>query len=426
MTEIVTIGRVGHRGDGIVDTPAGPLFVAHVLAGETAEVERTGADRARLVRIVSPSASRIAAGCVHVGACGGCAVPHMGDAAVLAWKRDLLCEALRQAGIWAGVETVVGAGVDAHGAGRRRLVLHARWPDGRLRVGFSEARGHAIAAVDACPLLVPALAPAFALLAQIAQRLGPGKPVVDALVTATDTGLDVDLRGTGALTDGVRLELARIARMFDLARLSLHGAVVLEGRPPEVRMGRATLRLPPGGFLQPTEAGEAALSGLVGAGVAGARRVADLFAGVGTFALRLAERAEVYAAESDAAAIGALSAAARATPALRPIRTEVRDLMRRPLAGEELARFDAVVFDPPRAGAQAQAGALAASDVPKIVAVSCSPATLGRDLAILVEGGYSISSVTPVDQFRHAAHVEAVAVLERRRAIPKKRRTRLA
>lgn len=422
MTEIVAIDRLGHRGDGIADTPAGALFVAHVLPGETVEVERTGKDRARLLRVLQPSAHRIDVGCIHVGACGGCAVQHLAAEAARAWKRGLVADALRQA----GVEAEVGGTIDAHGAGRRRVTLHARWQEGRPLVGFSEARGHGIAAIDFCPLLVPALEPVFPLLDEIARRLGPGKPVIDAHATATDSGLDVDLRGIGRLDDSAQLALARIARKYDLARLSLHGEVLLENRPPVVRMGRAQLRLPPGSFLQPTEAGETALSALVLGATESTRSVADLFAGVGTFALRLAERANVFAAESERTAVEALSAAARSTPGLRPVDAVTRDLMRRPLAAEELSRFEAVVFDPPRAGAEAQAKALAVSAVPRLVAVSCNPATLARDLSILIGGGYRVRSVTPVDQFRHAAHVEAVAVLEKETAAPKKRRVRLS
>jgi 23S rRNA (uracil1939-C5)-methyltransferase len=183
---------------------------------------------------------------------------------------------------------------------------------------------------------------------------------------------------------------------------------------PTVRMGKATAALPPGAFLQATAEGEAELARLVLEHAAKARSVADLFCGVGPFALRLAERARVAAADSDAAAIAALREAAK-TPGLKPIAAEARDLFRRPLAPEELKPFDAVVFDPPRQGSEAQARQLAASRVPLIVAVSCNAATFARDARILTDGGYRLTSVTPVDQFRHSAHVEIVGRFERQR-----------
>ena len=198
--------------------------------------------------------------------------------------------------------------------------------------------------------------------------------------------------------------------------------MLVEARAPTLRMGRATLAIPPGAFLQATAAGEEALAALVLAGVGGAKRIADLFCGVGTFALRLGEAAAVTAIDSERAAIAALVRAAAGASGLRQPKTEVRDLFKRPLAAAELAGFDAVVFDPPRAGAAAQAAELAKSAVPRIVAVSCDPGTFARDAATLVAGGYRVESVVPVDQFRYSAHVELVAVFTRPVAAVKKRR----
>jgi 23S rRNA (uracil1939-C5)-methyltransferase len=177
-------------------------------------------------------------------------------------------------------------------------------------------------------------------------------------------------------------------------------------------MGRAVVPLPPGAFLQATGAGEEALAQLVTAHVGDAKSVADLFCGVGPFALRLAERAKVTAADSDEGAVAALREAAKA-PGLKPIVGEKRDLFRRPMLAQEFARIDAVIFDPPRQGAEAQARTLAASKVPVVVAVSCNPATFARDVKILLDGGYRLTAVTPVDQFRYSAHVEIVARLVR-------------
>lgn len=204
-------------------------------------------------------------------------------------------------------------------------------------------------------------------------------------------------------------ELAQLAERHRLARLTRHGEIVAQRATPVLGIGRAQVALPPGAFLQATTAGEAALAGLVTTHCQSARTVADLFCGVGPFALRLAEFARITAADNDADAVTALQRAAAQTQGLKPIEATERDLFRRPLSRAELRRFNAVVFDPPRQGAEAQARELAASTVPVVVAVSCNPATFARDARILVDGGYRLVRVTPVDQFLYSAHVELVA-----------------
>ena len=234
-------------------------------------------------------------------------------------------------------------------------------------------------------------------------------------VTATEAGLDVDVRGHGPASPSRRTAMTAAAIRDDLARLSIHGDIIVERRPPLVSVDGVAVLPPPGGFLQATEAGEAALGELVRDAASGARAVADLFAGVGPFALRLARKAAVHAVESDAAALAALDRAARGAADRRAVVVERRDLFRRPLLTSELARFDTVVFDPPRAGAEMQARQLAASTVARVIGVSCNPATFARDARILVDGGYRLVAVTPVDQFLHSAHVELVGVFEKPR-----------
>jgi 23S rRNA (uracil1939-C5)-methyltransferase len=308
--------------------------------------------------------------------------------------------------------------IDAHGDGRRRAVFHARrGTHDLLEVGFAALRAHHVVAIDRCPILAPALGGAIEAAWAIAEALaGEGKPL-DIQVTATDSGLDVDVRGSGPLTTKRMADLAAVAERHKLARLTRHGEMVSLRATPVLKIGRAQVVLPPGAFLQATAAGEATLAQLVEMHCQDnkmpAKQVADLFAGIGPFALRLAQRSRVAAADGDADAIAALQRAAAATQGLKPIDAQVRDLFRRPLLPAELKPFDAVVFDPPRQGAEAQARALAASAVPRIVAVSCNPATFARDARILVDGGYRLTRVTPVDQFLYSAHVELVALLER-------------
>jgi len=401
---------MGHRGDGIAEGEGGPIYVPYTLPGETAEVEDWPGhpDRRRLIRVEVPSAERIAAICPHFGICGGCALQHWEHARYREWKRGLLVEALEQAGL-ATAADVVDLLVDAHGEGRRRAVFHAwRRSHGVLEVGFAALRSHHVVAIDHCPVLAPSLAGAIQAAWEIAEALaGQGKPL-DIQVTATDSGLDVDVRGSGALPAARMAELARLAERHRLARLTRHGDLVAQRSPPVLTMGRAKVVLPPGAFLQATAAGEAALAALVAEHCGSARTIADLFAGVGPFALRLAERAKVTAADIDEEAVAALRNAAK-TGGLKPIVAERRDLFQRPLLASELSRLDAVVFDPPRQGAEAQAREIVRSKVPIAIGVSCNPATFARDARILLDGGYRMTRVTPVDQFLYSAHVEIVA-----------------
>ncbi len=282
-----------------------------------------------------------------------------------------------------------------------------------LKVGFAAAGSHDIIPIDRCPILAPGLNGALEAGWAIAEPLiSIGKPL-DIQITATDNGLDVDVRGSGPLPAARIATLSRIAEQHHLARLTRHGELVLMRNPPTIAIGAARLTLPPGSFLQATAAGEEALAALVSGHCTRARHIADLFCGVGPFALRLAAKSRVSAFDSDASAVAALQKAATSTPGLKPVKAEARDLFRRPLMPQELRDYDAVVFDPPRQGAQAQVLQLAASKIAVVVAVSCNVATFARDARILVDGGYKLERVTPVDQFRHTPHVELVAKFTR-------------
>jgi len=411
MTERLIIARLGHRGDGVAETAEGPAFVPYTLPGEVVEVEAFPGhpDRRHLLRVETPSAHRIAPICPHFGVCGGCQTQHWDFERYREWKHALVGAALRQA----GVDAPVGALIDAHGEGRRRVVFHARRSvHDVLEVGFAAYRAHHIISVDRCPVLAGALDRAIGVAWALAEALGAMKKPLDIQVTATDAGLDVDVRGSGGLPPQRAAALVRLAEVHRLARLTRHGELIAQRATPTVRIGKATVALPPGAFLQATAEGEAVLGRLVTEHVGAARLVADLFCGVGPFALRLAERSRVVAVDADSAAIDALREAAKAS-GLRPVEAQARDLFRRPLTLEELRHHDAVVFDPPRQGAEAQARALAASKVPLVIAVSCNAATFACDARLLVDGGYRLTAVTPVDQFRHTAHVEIVGRFER-------------
>ena len=416
MAEQVIIKRLGAKADGIAETSSGPVFVPNVLPGETVTIERDGS-HAHLVSVDIPSPERETPFCPYFDDCGGCATQHMQHGFYQAWKHGTLVHTLKQARIEAPVEALV----DAHGEGRRRVTLHVRFPDRAMHVGYMAPRSHQIVEIAFCPIAEPALkdrAPAIARV--IGEHLkGPRKPL-DVQITATQTGFDVDVRGHGPMKDADRLRLIDLADRLDLSRLSIHGDVIVERRPPAILMGRTSVVPPPGSFLQATKLGEDVLAGLVTEACAKAKRVADLFAGAGPFSLRLAEKSEVHAVEFDKDSMTALDKAVRATPGLRRVSTEARDLFRRPLLTPELNAFDAVVLDPPRAGAEAQVKQLVVSKVPLVVSVSCDAATFARDAAILMSGGYRLERVIPVDQFKHSPHLEVVGIL--RRDVAKKRR----
>ena len=414
VVERLVIDHVGHRGDGVAFADGQTIYVPYALAGETVEVAPVPGhpDRRRLLQVERASPQRVTAFCQHFAICGGCAIQHWESERYRAWKRDIVVETLALAKLDCEVYQLI----DAHGLGRRRITLHARMgTHDVLKVGFAAASSHDIIPVDRCPVLAPGLSGALEAAWAIAEPLiSIGKPL-DIQITATDNGLDVDVRGSGPLPAATIAMLSRIAEQHRLARLTRHGELVLMRTPPTIAIGAAQVTLPPGSFLQATVAGEEALATLVAGYCQRAKDIADLFCGVGPFALRLATKSRISAFDSDAGAVTALQKAATSTSGLKPIKAEARDLFRRPLMPQELRDYDTVVFDPPRQGAQAQAQQLAASKIPVVVAVSCNVATFARDARILIDGGYAIEGVTPVDQFRHTPHVELVARFVRKR-----------
>ena len=405
----VRIERLGAQGDGVAQGPDGSLFVPFTLPGERVKVSAEPGDtRADPIAILEPSPDRVRPVCPHFGTCGGCALQHMATEAYFAWKREQVIVALRSRGLEAPVEPVRPVPL----ASRRRASFALAKTGQGLAIGYRAARSHAIIDITACPVLRPGIVGRLAKLKAALAPLSARRGETRVSVTETDNGLDLGLEGarpspallTGLAASGANFGVARVT--VDSESLTLLGE-------PFVTLSGARVKLPPSAFLQASSEAEAILTSLVGEAAQGAKRVADLFAGIGTFTFALATRAEVDAFEADEAAIGALADAVRVTPKLKPIRTYARDLFRAPLSVKELARYDAVVLDPPRAGTKAQAEALAGSKVPRIIMVSCNPGTCARDLRILVDGGYCITRIVPVDQFLFSPHIELVAELER-------------
>lgn len=413
MTQWV-IERLGHRGNGIALRDDGMRALAPLtLPGEVIEGEAVpasaGLARIERPRIITPSAMRVAAPCRHYKSCGGCSLMHASDGFVSDWKVGVVEQALQAQGVTAKAQGIAVSPPRS----RRRAVLAGR----RLRsgpvVGLHAKASDQLVAMQDCLVIRPAIMQAMpALRDLVAAGVSRGQEVT-LTVTETGTGLDVAAAGGKPADPALMTELASLAAGAGWARLSWEGEA-LTRQPVQLAMGKARVQPPSGAFLQATKEGEAALQAVVLAGTEGAEKVADLYCGIGTFALPLAARAEVHAVEGVSSAISALDAAWRATPELRRITTEVRDLARRPLMPDELAGFDAVVVDPPRAGAQSQAEMLAQSTVEKIVWVSCDAIGFARDMRILMSGGYQIESLRVVDQFRWSTHVEMVSILHKR------------
>jgi len=405
-----SIERLGHLGHGITTGPEGPLYVPGVLPGEVVEGDPVG-DRLENVRIVTPSAQRVKPPCPHARACGGCQLQHASDDFVAGWKRDVVRTALSAQGL---SPDVVRAEVrTSPPRSRRRATLAARRTKGGALIGFHARGSDVIIPVPGCILLHPSLMALLPAVEALAQVGGSRSQTLSVTLTHSQTGPDVRVEGGKPLDAALQMDLARLAERFVLARLTWGDETVALRALPEQVFGKARVQMPPAAFLQATDSGEAALLDLVKQALGPQNRLADLFAGLGTFALPLAEEAEVLAVEGETAMIAALDKAARGASGLKRITTEKRDLFRRPLEPDELKGLTGVVIDPPRAGAEAQARSLAASAVPVIAMVSCNPASFARDARILLAGGYRQDWVQVVDQFRWSHHIELAARFSR-------------
>ncbi|MCH4544578.1 class I SAM-dependent RNA methyltransferase [Rhizobium changzhiense] len=414
-TETVTIEKLGAQGDGIASSAGGPVYVPFSLPGETVAIARVKS-QGTIMSITTSSPDRQEPPCRHFGpdgvngTCGGCTLQHMADASYRAFKRQLVIDALKSKGL----TPEVGEIVPARPGERRRVVFAARKTEKDMLVGFNQAESHHIVAIEECPISSAGIIARLPAIRAIAASLATSAEPFRVAVLETLSGLDISVDEVKKLSDPQRRKAIETAlSLRGIARVSLNGEILVEPSKPMVEFGGVQVSPPPGSFTQATKPAEEAMAELVIAHAGKAKRIADLFAGSGTFSLRLARIGRVHAVEAEAKALAALDHAARNTQGLKPVSVEKRDLFRRPLMTQEFKPYDAVVFDPPRAGAEVQCQELARSGVKRIVAVSCNPLTLARDLAILVEGGYRITQVTPIDQFLWTSHVEVVATLEK-------------
>lgn len=418
---LLEIREIGARGDGLAEHDGRRVYVPLTVAGDRVRAAlgepRGDGVAATLLEVTEPGPDRAAPPCRHFGTCGGCALQHVGDQAYGAWKRAQVSSALARAGL-AGAE--VAPTVRTPAASRRRATFAATRRGSRCVLGFNERSSHRISAVTGCLVVEPAILELLAPLEALACAILQDGESADISVAVLDGGIDLVLTGCPEPGLDARERMAAFAETHDIGRLSWRrsGAAPAEPvaarRALHARFGGVAVPVEPGAFLQASAAGEAALVEAVLAGVGAAARVADLFAGLGTFSFPIASRpvpgTAAHAVEGDASAHAALGAAGRGRAG---VTAERRDLFADPLSADELSRFDAVIFDPPRAGARAQSVQLAESAVPTVVGVSCNPATFARDARTLVDGGYRLERVTPIDQFLWSSHVELVGVFRR-------------
>ncbi len=412
----VTIASIGIQGDGIANGAGERYYVPYSAPGDQLVIapgERRQEGRsARIETVITRGEDRVSAACRHFERCGGCSLQHISNTAISALKRGFIATALAKRGL----DNVLIQNTRNVAAGERRRVRFAVARKGRQVVlGFYAPRSRNVVAVSECPATRPKIVALMEPLRALAVDMKALGRRATILATESDSGVDILLTPERHkdLDLADRERLAHFADTHDLARIAWDDPrgpePVAQRRAPRYRFGDATVSPPIGAFLQPSATGEQAILQEIMRGIQEPERIADLYAGCGTLTFPLSRLAPTHAFEGEASMVTAM----RQAIGQHPVTATARDLARMPLTAEELAPFDVVVFDPPRAGAKAQAEALAHSKVGCVIAVSCNPATLARDLRLLVNGGYAIESVRPIDQFPWSPHVEAVAILHR-------------
>lgn len=420
----VEITGLGTAGDGMAEIPSGRLYVPLAAPGDRLLVRpiagTTNPARAKIFERLADGDGRAEPPCSHFGSCGGCAMQHLAPSIYAEWKGGLLRDALGRRGLYG---SVMAPPQLVPAASRRRVRFQARRLRHGVALGYFAAASHRVVNIDQCSVSLPAIAELLDPLRLLLAGLLATGERADAAITLADGGLDVLLGLARPPDDGALEQLAGFAHQADLARLCWrpHGGgpdgiePVALRRPVRVDFSGVAVDLPADGFLQPSAEGEGLLAAAVREGLGGRVEVADLYAGCGAFSFALAgDGKRVTAVEAAADHVAALAAAAGRVGLDHQVSAQCRDLVRRPLGGKELADFDGVCLDPPRPGAAAQIRELVQSSVPVIAYVSCNPVSFARDASRLVEGGYRLRRVTPVDQFTWSAHLELVGIFERK------------
>jgi 23S rRNA (uracil1939-C5)-methyltransferase len=411
MSEI-TIEKLGSEGDGIGRLDGRPVYVAGALPGELVRIAGDPA-KPQLLEILDPSKDRRTPPCPYFGRCGGCTFQHASPEFMLDWKQREVAFAFSRAGITADINSTIATPA----ASRRRVIFSAsrNRADGNIDLGFNEHGGATIVNISSCAILLPVLQDQISQLRNLAKTLIRGNEIIQIAVNVCDNGLDTDFHLPEAISETMTASFVRAMAKTPYLRGCINGEVVFEKEKPQVSFGRATVVLPPRGFLQAVREAESQMAQLVCQHLGGRKRVVDLFSGSGTFSLRLAEHSKVHAVEMEAAALSAQRAAS-GLKGLKPVTLEQRDLFDLPLTAKELKPYDGLCLDPPRAGAEDQVIEIAKTNIRSLAYVSCNPATLARDAAQLIAGGFSLQRVVPIDQFVYSPHIEVVALFNKKPA----------
>lgn len=404
----LTIDVLGAQGDGIVRSATGASFVPMALPGEVVKVSGN-APHFVLEEIITPSPDRVEPPCQHFVDCGGCSVQHLAAESYLEWKRAKVVEAFAAENLTPEIEPCVPCATGS----RRRVTFTAQRVGTAIQLGFNARGGDELVSVDACSILHPDITNHLENFAQLCAVMVRGDEEIQLSISACENGLDLDFSLAQAPSETMMAGFVRAFAKTGFIRASVNGVSVVEREKPYVVFGVSQVNVPPGGFLQAVQSIEELMADLVCSHLKKSKKVTDLFCGSGTFALRLAKRARVHAVESEELALAALMSGSGAD-GLKPVTVEQRDLFEAPLTSKELARFDGVCLDPPRAGALDQIRELIRTDIPAIAYVSCNPQTLARDAALLIKNGYSLKRVVPLDQFLFSPHVEVVALFSKK------------
>lgn len=408
MTE-VKIDFVGHKGDGVAHLNNQAIYVPFSIEGETVSIEGSGPRReVTAIKIASPE--RIKPICKYFGTCGGCQMQHMGESAYLKWKMGLVTEPLSRIGITVTPDMMLSY----KDASRRKCVFNAQRTHEGMQLGFNEKSSTEIVSIEGCPVLVPAINEQFEAIHDLVNSVPTTKHSLRVSVLETKNGLDISVEEAKPLSEAERQVLIKKTITHKFSRLTVNKETLIKTAEPHIEIASTIVSPPPSAFVQALKQAEDDMSDLVAEFLKGSKQVADLYCGIGTFALKLAENSAVYAVEESGDALNSLDQAWRDTGGkLKQVKTEKRNLERRPVTFGELKKMDGLVFDPPRAGAELQVKQIAKSRVKKVAAVSCNPATLATDLAILIKGGFVVKRIIPIDQFKYTPHVEVVVLLER-------------
>jgi 23S rRNA (uracil1939-C5)-methyltransferase len=404
----VQIEKLGSKGDGVAIYNGEEIFVPFTVPGEQVEGDIEDGRMAK-PRILKPVPQRVKAPCSHFKSCGGCVTQHISGEFLADWKRELVRDALSKQGLKSEMRETITSPPQS----RRRAVFTGKRAKNGAFLGFHARGTSQVIPINHCTLVHPEIMQSFDGLKALVQIAASRKSEVRVSVTTSLGGLDISLNDALLMDNKIRSQVVKITHDHGFGRVFWNREMVLERLPAQQKFGTAFVTPPDGSFLQATQEGETALVDNVQDIVGQSKIVADLFSGCGTLTLPLAKTTEVFAFESDASMLAALDKGWRAATGLKKVETKTRDLFRNPLLEDELNRFDAVVLDPPRAGARAQVEQLAQSIVKTVAFVSCNPATFARDARMLVDGGYTLEWVQTVDQFIWSSHCELVAHFSR-------------